>query len=234
MHRQSPRNAPRVARTLACAAVALPVLLVAGCSSDSGGGEEAASPSASKSASPSAAPVKFKTLPDSCKALSKGTVKDLVPGTDNQSGKRIGTGDATDSGTCLFSGLDKYDYRQLTVSLKRFDSDTTRGSGDAQAKAFLKQQTEEVKSDKSNKGVKSSAVSGIGDEGTLLSYDAKKKDNKGNSEDYHEEYVLARSANVIVSVDYEGAGFEDAKTPSAGDLKKGAEKAAKEAVKSLN
>ncbi|MGW8380995.1 DUF3558 domain-containing protein [Streptomyces sp. ODS28] len=214
--------------------MAVPVLLVAGCSSDSGkGGEETSAPSASKSASPSPEPVKFKELPDSCRTLSKGTVKELVPGTGNPGGKRIGTGDTADSGTCLWSGLKKYDYRQLTVSLKRFDSDTSRGSGDKQAKDFYQQQMSEVQDNKDNTGLKQSKLSGVGEQATTLSYDAKKKDKKGSSEKYHEEYVLARNANVVLSVDYEGAGFEDGKTPSSADLKKGAEKAAKEAMKQV-
>ena len=44
---------------------------------------------------------------------------------------------------------------------------------------------------------------------------------------------MARSANVVVTVDYAGAGFESGKTPGADDLKKNAEKAAKEALASL-
>ena len=36
-----------------------------------------------------------------------------------------------------------------------------------------------------------------------------------------------------MTVDYAGAGFEDGKTPKAEDLKKNAEKAAKEAVAAL-
>lgn len=233
MHRESPRYVPRVARTLACAAVALPALLVAGCSDSGSGDEKAAAPSASESASPSAAPVKYKQLPDSCKTLSKGTVKNLVPGSDNVAGKRIGTGDTSDSGTCLWSGLQKYDYRQLTVSLKRFDSDAARGSGDAQAKEFFQRQMAEVKGNKENKGVKQSKLSGVGDQATVLGYNAKKKDGKGSSEEYREEYVLAVKANVVVAVDYEGAGFEDAETPGSSDLNKDARKAAKEAVASV-
>ncbi|MBR7672087.1 DUF3558 domain-containing protein [Streptomyces daliensis] len=233
MHRKSPRSAPRLARTLACAAVALPVLLVAGCSSDSDSGEESASPSASKSEAPSAAPAKYKELPDACKTLSKDTVKELTPKTDNEAGKRIGTGDTSDSGSCLWSGLDKYDYRQLTVSMKRFDSDTARGTGNKLAEGHMQQQIDEVKENKDNKGVKSANVDGVGDAATSLTYELKKKDDKGKSEEFREERLVARTANVVVVVDYEGAGFEDGKTPSADDLKKKAEKAAKEVIKSI-
>jgi len=225
--RTSPRSATRSARTLACAAVAIPALLVAGCSSGSGGESE---PTSEKGdSSPSPAPVKFKGLPDACKTLSKDTVKKLTPKTDNASGKRIGTGNAQDSGSCLWSGLDKFDYRQVTVSLKRFESDASRGSGDKLAGAFLQQQTDALKTDKSNKELKTAPVKGIGDEAISVSYKVDKKDGK-KSESFREERLVVRHANVVVSVDYAGAGFEDAKTPSAGDLGKNAEKAAKEAV----
>ncbi|HWM37804.1 MAG TPA: DUF3558 domain-containing protein [Streptomyces sp.] len=225
--RTSPRSATRSARTLACAAVAIPALLVAGCSSGPGGEGEASSEKGDSA--PSAAPVKFKGLPDACKTLSKDTVKKLTPKTDNASGKRIGTGNTQDSGSCLWSGLDKFDYRQVTVSLKRFESDASRGSGDKLAGAFLQQQTDALKTDKANKELKTAPVKGIGDQATSVSYKVDKKDGK-KSESFREERLVVRSANVVVSVDYAGAGFEDAKTPSAGDLGKNAETAAKEAV----
>ncbi|WP_326688729.1 MULTISPECIES: DUF3558 domain-containing protein [unclassified Streptomyces] len=238
MHRNAPRNAPRRSKTvrnsLACAAVALPVLLVAGCSSDSDQGKESDSPSASASKSaPKAAPAKFKTLPDSCKSLSKGTVKDVVPKTGNTSGKRVGSGDTNESNSCLWSGLNKYDYRQLTVSLKRFDSDASLGSGDKRAGEYVKQQAGEVVNNKDNKKPKNSAVSGVGQQGAAVSYETEKKDSKGKAEDYRAERLVARSANAVVTVDYEGAGFEDGKKPSAEDLKKKAVKAAKEALTHL-
>lgn len=229
--RTSKRRSPRLARTLACAAVALPALLVAGCSSDSGG-ESSGSVSDEGKSSPTAAPVKFKSLPDACKTVSKDTVKKLTPKTDNASGKRIGSGNTQDSGSCLWSGLDKFDYRQLTVSLKRFDSDASRGSGDKLAGAFLEQQAEALKSEKSNKGLKSAPASGIGEEATSLSYEVEKKDGE-RAENFREHRLVARDANVVVTVDYAGAGFENAKTPGADELKQNAVKAAKEAVASL-
>lgn len=176
--------------------------------------------------------MKFKGLPDACKTLSKGTVKKLTPKTDNASGKRIGSGNTQDSGSCLWSGLDKFDYRQLTVSLKRFESDTSRGSGDKLAAAFLTQQTEAVKTEKSNKKLKSASVNGIGEQATSVSYEVEKKDGK-KSENFREHRLIARVANVVVTVDYAGAGFESGKTPGADELKKNAETAAKEAVAAL-
>ncbi|WP_181764634.1 DUF3558 domain-containing protein [Streptomyces albidus (ex Kaewkla and Franco 2022)] len=228
--RTTTRSAPRLARTLACAAVAIPALLVSGCSSDSGGGDAAGS--AEDGGGQKAAPVKFKELPDACKTLSKGTVKKLTPKTENAGGKRIGAGNTQDSGSCLWSGLDKFDYRQLTVSLKRFESDTSRGSGDKLAAAFTEQQADALKTDKANKDLKTAPVNGLGEQATSISYKSKKKDGK-DSEDFTEERVVVRSANVVVTVDYSGAGFEDGKAPKSEDLKKDAQNAAKEAVGSL-
>lgn len=238
MHRNAPRNSPRRAKTvrntLACAAVALPVLLVAGCSSDSDSGKEAdSSASSSSEAAPSAVPAKFKSLPDSCKSLSKDTVKDLVPKSSDSSGKRVGSGNTNDSNSCLWSGLDKYDYRQLTVSLKRFESDTSLGSGDKRAGKYLKQQAEEVSGNKDNKKAMESNVGGVGSQATAITYEAKKKDSKGKAEDFRAERLVARSANAVITVDYEGTGFEGGKLPSSDELKKKAEKAAKEALSHL-
>ncbi|MGY1437296.1 DUF3558 domain-containing protein [Streptomyces reniochalinae] len=237
MHRNAPRNAPRrsktVRNTLACAAVALPVLLVAGCSSDSDQGKESDSPSASASKSPTVKPAKFKKLPDSCKSLGKDAVKDLVPGTDDKSGKKVGSGDTDASNSCLWSGLDKYDYRQLTLSFKRFDSDPAIGAGDKRAADHAKQQVDEKTANKSNRDLKEFKVSGVGDEASAVAYETKKEDTKGKTSEYRAERLVTRVENVVVTVDYEGAGFEDAKKPDADEVKKKAEKAAKEAVKQI-
>jgi hypothetical protein len=224
------RSAQRLARTLACAAVAVPVLLVAGCSSNSGG--EGGDTAEGGGGGENAAPVKFKQLPDACKTLKKDTIEKLTPKTESASGKRIGTGNLQDSGSCLWNGLDKFDYKQLTVSLKRFDSDASRGSGDKLAAGYVQQQTDALKADKANKGVKTGKIGGLGDQATTVSYNTEKKDGK-NTEKFNEERVIVRSSNVVVTVDYAGAGFQDGKTPKAEDLKKNAEKAAKEAVASL-
>jgi len=227
------RNATRIAvRTLACAAV--PMLLVAGCSSDSGGDDSAKpspSPSTSSSAPPSPAPVKFTTLPDPCKTLSKGTVEDVVPEAET-AGKNLGSKDADGYGTCLWSGLDGFQYRALTVSLKRFDSDVTLGSGAERAAKYAGQQVAAVAQDRENKKVKDTPLDGVGDQATAVAFETEKKNGK-KSEDYRERRIVAVTGNVVVTVDYEGAGFETGETPSAEEIRKGAEKAAKEAVKAI-
>ncbi|AXK33092.1 DUF3558 domain-containing protein [Streptomyces armeniacus] len=219
---------PRLARKIACAAVAVPVLLLAGCTGDSDGDgdDEAQSPSPSKSAS--VAPVKFKQLPDPCKTLSKGTVEDVVPGAQSEKGKNLASTDTESYGSCLWSGgsgKNNAEYRALTVSLKRYDSGPSLGSGDTQAGRFLKQEAESVVGNKDNKKADQAKVAGIGQEAVSIGYETNKKD-----QDYRISRTVVRNYNVVVTVDYEGTGFEDAKLPSADELKKKGEKAAREAV----
>ncbi|MEE1940399.1 DUF3558 family protein [Streptomyces sp. TRM 70361] len=224
------RNAKRiVVRTLACAAV--PVLLVAGCSSGSGGEDSAksakSSAAPSTSAPPSPAPVKFTTLPNPCETLTKKTVKAVVPGA--KTGKNLGSKDADGYGTCLWSGLDDFQYRALTVSLKRFDSDVTLGSGGQRAAKYAGQQVAAVSQDTANKNVKDTPLDGVGDQATSIAFETEKKSGK-KAEEYRGQRVVAITDNVVVTVDYEGAGFETGKTPKADAIRKDAEKAAKEAV----
>jgi len=224
------RITPRLARRAACAAVAVPMLLVAGCSSDSGE-PESNGPSSSASASAGKekpAPAAYKNLPDPCKTVSEKTVEDVVPGTDDKTGKNLASSDTDSYGACLWSGgsgdIDA-EYRALTVSLKRYDSDASLGSGDEQAERFFQQEIEAVKSDESHEKPEESKVSGTGDEALAVTYETEKKDNS-----YRATRVVVRDQNVVVTVDYEGTGFEDADPPSRDEVRKNAEKVAKEAA----
>jgi hypothetical protein len=78
------------------------------------------------------------------------------------------------------------------------------------------------------KNTKSEPVTGTGDQATVVHYDLKKKEGA-----FRQQTVVARVANVVVTVDYNGAGLAGEKTPDAGTLSKSAEKAAKEAVASV-
>jgi hypothetical protein len=225
MPRKTQRTAVRVA-----AGAAIPVFLLAGCafgSADDAQDSEPAPSADASSAAPSPAPVQFTELPDVCDTVSKDTVNDVVPKAKPEGGKNLGSKDADAYGSCLWTGLDDFGYRALTVSLRRFDSDTTIGSGDERASEYARQQVAMVAEEKDNKGLKDSELSGVGDKATALSYEVAKKEGK-SSEDYREQRIVVRSGNVVITVDYSGAGFEDAKTPSAGDIGKGAEKVAKE------
>lgn len=238
MHRNATR---RLVRTLAGAA--LPVLLVAGCSSSgsdsegSSGGDGGASASPSGSASPSPPAVKFRTLPDPCTTVSGGTIDKVVPKADSKKGKNLGSDDAKSQGTCLWSGVrieeDDYQFRSLSVSLKRYDSHASLGSGDERATAYLTQQAADIAHEKSNEKVTERDLQGLGQQAKTVSYQSEKKDSKGKGTDYREERIVVRTANVVVTVDYQGAGFEGSDTPSAKAIHDNALRAAKEAVAAI-
>lgn len=243
MHRPAPATAPRtrLARVLACAAV--PVMLVAvGCSSDSGGDEKkkdsgssssAATPSGKQSSSPSVAPAKYAKLPDPCKALAEKTIDDLVPKAKSKSGTAGKSTDVASQGTCSWNGLEDKgvkgsQYRWLDVSFKRYGSDAAIGSGDQRAAKEYARLLAATKATDGAKNVKATPVSGIGDEATAVGYDLHKTD-----EDFKYAVIVARTANAVVVLDYNGAGYQGADAPDAGDLMKDAQGAAKEAVASV-
>ncbi|WP_406354466.1 DUF3558 domain-containing protein [Streptomyces sp. NBC_00658] len=241
MHRPVQRvgRVPRLTRILVSAA-AVPVMLVAaGCSSDSGSdsgsgdanNSSGSSPDAQTSASASANAVQaaaYATLPESCSVLSDKTLGSLVPKAA-KSGKKGTSDDASERGNCYWTsldsnGVDGSQYRWLNVALLRFDSDT-RGSGDEQAHTYFEKQVTAAKAVTGAKNTKSAPVSGTGDEATAVSYDLKKKEGA-----FKQQTIVARVENVVVTLDYNGAGLAGEKTPSAATLLKSAEKAAKEAV----
>jgi hypothetical protein len=232
MHRTAQRPAPRLARLLACAAV-VPVMLVSGCSLLSDDSKDSASggdtqKSASPSASPTIAPAKYAKLPRPCTALAEKTIKNLVPKTKNSSGTSGKSADLDSRGSCSWNGLDGFQYRWLDVSLQRFDSDTTLGSGEKRAKDYFAKQIADAKATKGAKDLKTGTAAGVGDEATTLSYDLKK-----DGDDFKNQTVVARTANVVITLNYNGTGYEDAKAPKAADLLKDAQRATKEAVASV-
>ncbi|WP_406218786.1 DUF3558 domain-containing protein [Streptomyces canus] len=241
---QGAQRAKRLHRVLVCAA-AVPVMLIAsGCSSDSGsgdsgsgsGGDKAAGAGATVSSSASAAPTvqaaAYKSLPGACGVLSKKTLKSLVPEA-SKSGKK-GTAEAGTRGSCSWSSLDNNgvkgsQFRWLNVSLLRFESDTSRGTGEAQAQKYYDQQIQDAQSVAGAKNTKSQAVSGTGDAATLVRYDLKKKEGS-----FRQQTVVTRVENVVVTVDYNGAGLAGDKAPSAETLGKLAGQAAKETVSAVS
>ncbi|WP_328977676.1 DUF3558 domain-containing protein [Streptomyces canus] len=239
---QGAQRAKRLHRVLVCAA-AVPVMLIAsGCSSDSGsgdsgsGGDKAAGAGATVSASESAAPTvqaaAYNSLPEACGVLSKKTLKSLVPEAP-KSGKK-GTAEAGTRGSCSWSSLDNNgvkgsQFRWLNVSLLRFESDTSRGTGEAQAQKYYDQQIQDAKSVAGAKNAKSQAVAGTGDAATLVRYDLKKKEGA-----FKQQTVVTRVENVVVTVDYNGAGLAGDKAPSADTLGKLAGQAAKETVSAVS
>ncbi|MEU0161822.1 DUF3558 domain-containing protein [Streptomyces sp. NPDC006261] len=230
------RSAPRLSRILACAAV--PVMLVAvGCSSDSGSDakKNAGSSSSSDAAGaeptkPAVQPAKFTDLPDACSSIAKKTVKDLVPGVKKEGGTAGRSSDLSVRGSCSWNGLDDKgvkgsQYRWLSVAFTRFDSDQSLGSGAARATEDYTKQVAKEKASEGAQKVVAAAAPGVGDEATAITYQLNKTD-----EDFEYATVVARTGNVVVILTYNGAGYAGAKTPSAADILKGAQKAAKEAV----
>ncbi|MGW3917087.1 DUF3558 domain-containing protein [Streptomyces sp. NPDC005070] len=238
MHRPVQRagRAQRLPRILVSAA-AVPVMLVAaGCSSDSGSGDDAqkdasAGPGATVSASsaaPSVQPAAYTTLPKACSVLSKKTLGELIP-KGSKSGKSGKLDEPEQRGNCNWTSLDNNgvkgsQFRWLNVALLRFDSDA-RGSGDDQAHAYFQKQVSAAQTVEGALDAKSAPVSGTGDEATAVRYGLKKKEGA-----FKQQTIVARVENVVVTLDYNGAGLAGEKTPDATALLKAAEKATKEAV----
>ncbi|MFF4250816.1 DUF3558 family protein [Streptomyces sp. NPDC001663] len=237
---QRDRRVKRSGRFLVCA-VAVPVMvLAAGCSSDSdsgdggskGSGSDSSSSASGASASPTVQAAAYKKLPDSCGVLSKKTLASLVP-KGAKSGKEGKSGDAATRASCSWSSLDNNgvkgsQFRWLNVSLLRFESDATRGEGDQLAHAYYEKQVKDAQAVQGAKNTKSEPVAGTGDEATLVRYDLKKKEGS-----FKQQTVVTRVENVVITLDYNGAGLAGEKTPSADTLAKVAENAAKEAVASV-
>lgn len=241
--RRPGRRGSRVSRFLVCAAAVPAVLVAAGCSSGSSGSgsggdakaqaqESSARPSQSASAN-AVRPAAYATLPQPCSVLSQKTLGDLVP-KGVKSGKAGSTDDAKTRSSCSWNSLQNNgvkgsQFRWLNVSLLRFESDATRGDGNKQAQQYYDQQVQDAKAVDGAKNTKAVPVSGAGDAATAVTYDLKKKEG-----DFKQQTVVARVENVVVTVDYNGAGLAGDKTPDVDDLTKAAEKAAKEAVSAVS
>jgi hypothetical protein len=211
------------------------MLVATACSSDSGSGDgdgdksSAAAASASASPSPTVRAAAFEKLPESCDVLKKDTLEDLVPKADKE-GKEGKSDDVSMRASCSWSSLDNNgvkgsQFRWLNVSLLRFESDVLRGAGDELARKYYEKQVQEAQAVEGAKDAESEPSSGIGDEATTVRYGLKKKEGT-----FKQQTVVARVENVVVTIDYNGAGLAGEKTPDAGTLVKAAQKAAKEAV----
>jgi hypothetical protein len=239
------RKAPRIARILTCA-VAVPALFaVAGCSSDSGSGSGSGSDGGTKkdqgaatakqtpSAEPTLPPAKFAKLPEACKALAKGTIEDLVPKAEKAAGEPDKSSDPEKRRGCSWKGLDDKgqkgsQYHYLTFSLHRFESNPALGSGEKRAEEQTAKQVNKFQGKEGAKDIRSNPVSGIGDQASTVSYGARE-----GGTDFEHAVVVTRTGNVVVTLDYNGAGYSGAKVPASAELMKGAQKAAKEVVASI-
>ncbi|MFE9097827.1 DUF3558 family protein [Streptomyces sp. NPDC007264] len=232
------RRGPRLNRLLVCAAAVPMVLVAAGCSSDSGSGgdgkQQQSSASPSKSASANAVrPAAYTTLPEACAVLPRKTLEELVP-KGAKSGKEGRSEDTKTRASCSWSSLQNNgvkgsQFRWLNVSLLRFESDAARGEGDKLARTYYDKQVREARSVPGAQNTRSEPVAGAGDEATAVRYDLKKKEGA-----FKQQTVVARVENVVITLDYNGAGLAGEKTPNADDLTKAAEQAVKTAVAAVS
>ncbi|TLS42048.1 DUF3558 domain-containing protein [Streptomyces montanus] len=232
------RPAQRLTRILVCAAVAPVMLVAAGCSSDSSSGDDAKKDSGAQS-SPSATKAgtvvkeaAYAKLPEPCKVLSSKTLGELVPKA-GKAGKEGKSDDTGTRGSCSWDSLDDNgvkgsQFRWLSVSLLRFESDASRGTGEKLAATYYTDHVDDAKAVNDAKNVKSEPVSGTGNEATSVSYELKKKEGT-----FKQQTIVARAENIVLTLDYNGAGLAGDKSPSAEDLSKAALKAAKEAVQAV-
>ncbi|MBG0853364.1 DUF3558 family protein [Streptomyces spinoverrucosus] len=231
---QSDQRARRLSRVLVGAAAVPVMLIAAGCSSDSGSGADAKQASespagASASPSPTVEAAAYAKLPEPCSVLSKKTLEELVPEA-GKSGKESSSDDVSTRAGCSWDSLDNNgvkgsQFRWLNVSLLRFESDVARGSGEQRAQEYYEKQVGDVRSAEGAKNTKAEPLTGTGDQATAVRYDLKKKEGA-----FKQQTIVTRVENVVVTLDYNGAGLAGDKTPDADDLMKDAQKAAKEAV----
>ncbi|WP_406059352.1 DUF3558 domain-containing protein [Streptomyces sp. NBC_01077] len=235
------RTAPRLTRILACAAVPV-MLVVAGCSSDSGdsgsgatGSKDKAAASTSATPSPSQTtktvePAKFAKLPEACKAIAAKTVSSLVPKAKTKNGTPAASSDLGSRSGCSWNGLDDKgvkgsQYRWLDVSFYRYESDAALGSGQERAQENLAKELAKIEETPGAKELRTRTATGVGDEAKSVSYELRK-----TGEDFVYGAIVARTGNVLVLLSYNGAGYAGAATPSGKTVLEGAVKAAGEAV----
>ncbi|WP_049572288.1 hypothetical protein [Streptomyces sp. SBT349] len=228
------RHASRPVSRLALRALtwaALPALLVVGCTSDSGG--DTSDDEAREETAPSPEPVRFSALPDPCSVLGEDTVGEAVPEADPVGGETLTSNDTTTSGACLWSGLDAYQFRSLTVALRRFESDVAIGSGAERAGEYVRQMAEEISGDEANRDVESADLRDTGDWAVTLGYTTTVESEEEGEQDYRQHRVVVQTDNVVITLDYSGAGFEGDDMPGADSVKETAEATARQVLQAV-
>jgi hypothetical protein len=179
-------------------------------SSPSSGSPGSSGPSAAPSST--AASKTYTSAPAPCTAIAAKTITSLVPGA-KAAGKEIPSTDTQLRRTCSWNALDGYAYHWLDVSFEIMQSD-------AAAQTSYQQQT----TDKSGGG----AVPGLGDAAYSvvgLTTEAKQQTREG--------VVIVRASNALVVVTYNGSDFDTKKAPGTDEINKGAIRAARDAVATL-
>lgn len=223
------RTAPRPALLLACA-LAVPAVLLAGCSSGGGSGSDDAdgadggtTSAAATPTTPAPAPAKYATLPGGCATVGRATVTALVPKAKSPGGTPAASDDSHARAGCSWTGngSDGYQYRWLSVTLQRFSS-TATASAEQQAEDRF---TEQVSLLHKVPGSATSAVVGVGDRASSVTVKATAAKVTSRN-----DTLVVRTGNVVVIVEYNGAGLEGKKNPSATAVREGAARAAKDVV----
>ncbi|GHH88655.1 hypothetical protein GCM10017771_34910 [Streptomyces capitiformicae] len=233
-------RAPR-ARVLVGAAVAPMMLLAVGCSSgsdsDKASGDDVPSEvvesALNDTSTPEVVEAAYAVLPNACEVFSEKTLKSLVP-EGAKSGKAINTAEANVTGDCRWTsldnnGVDGSQYRWLSVSLHLLESDATNGPGEDRAHSAFESKVTAAQAVDGAKGAKSEPVTGTGDEATAVRYNLEKK-GEGT---FKQQTIVVRTENVVITLDYNGAGLAGEKTPDAAALLKSAKSAAKEVVEAV-
>ncbi|WNZ09428.1 hypothetical protein [Streptomyces sp. 11x1] len=239
MTRVGRRGRPGRARVLAGAAVVPVMLLAVGCSSDSGSdsasGDETpagARQSVEESAPPEVVAAKYAVLPDACEVFPAKTLKSVVP-QGVKSGKAINKAEANVSGDCRWTsldnnGVDGSQYRWLSVSLHLLASDAANGPGEDRAAKAMESKVAAAKAVDGAKNVKTEPATGLGDQATVVKYDLKK-----DGDTFKQQTIVVRTENVVITLDYNGAGLAGEKTPDAAALLKSAKSAAEDVVEAV-
>jgi hypothetical protein len=162
--------------------------------------------------STSAATKTYTASPAPCGSVAEKTVKSLVPGAKT-AGQEIASTDKSVRRTCSWNALKGYDYRWLDISFEIMNSDEA-------AQSSYKERIAK----KSGGG----DVPGLGD--TAYSVVNLTTEDKQQT---REGAVIARASNALVVVTYNGSDFETKKAPGTDEINKGAIKAAKDAVATL-
>lgn len=244
---ESDQREPRVARTirtrrpsrvLVGAAVVPVMLLAVGCSSDSGSASdddvpsEAVESALADSATPEVVEAAYASLPDACEVFSEKTLKSVVP-EGAKSGKAINAAEENVTGDCRWisldnNGVDGSQYRWLSVSLHLLASNAANGPGEDRAAKAYESKVTAAKAVDGAKNVKTEPVTGTGDQATAVRYDLKK-----DGDTFKQQTIVVRTENVVITLDYNGAGLAGEKAPDAAALLKTATSAAKEAVEAV-
>lgn len=143
-----------------------------------------------------------------CGTLPAGTVKDLVPEAET-AGTPLKTSDATHRSGCSWHALSGFDYRWLDITY------------DVSASAPARARTAQGSGP-------STAVPGLGDQASVslnVTTDDKQR--------IREAVVVARDANAVVTVTYNGGDFETNEAAGTEEIRKGAITAAKTALAAL-